>query len=302
MNRTRRRREARRFADLLELVVVRVRCGKTLRQAVHGLPAAVPEGPLLEAWRGVREAVEEGRIGTEAAVGALLQRLQLEERAESLLERATAPVSGQARLAAALTVLFLAAAFLLFPPALRPGPSTLAASALLAGAGFGLQRLLLARSRRALWMSDWVRLLGLWKSRLAWGSTSAGALEALRSEKLFEPLPAPLREGLESLAGCLRDGSEHFEIAEVSEGEPAARFAREQLEALARLALEGLPLAELLSSFADSAEARFRRQAEETAERLKTQALAPLLLCHFPSFAVLWMAPLLGGLVGLDGG
>lgn len=299
MNRARRRREVQRFSDHLEIILVRVRCGQTLRQAVQGLPNAVPAGPLYDAWRSVGHAVNEGRLGAEPAITSLLQRIRLEERAETFLDRATAPVSGQAKLVGGLSVLFLAAALFLFPPILRPGLGTLAASFIFGAAGFGFQRWLLQRARRGLWLADWVRVLGLWRSRLSWGSTPGQALDALSRDGQIAPLPKPLRERVEGLLQSLRAGASESEALCSKPTNPAETYACEQIDALARLAMDGLPLTELLTSFVESTESRFRNQAEEVGERLKAQALAPLLICHFPSFGILWMGPLLGSLLAL---
>jgi|GEM_PF-2236059 len=292
------RRDVQRFADLLEIVLVRIRCGRTLRQAVQGLPDAVPQSQR-EAWHCVRHSVDEGRLGAEAGVSGLLQRIRLEERAQGFLDRATGPVSGQAKLIAGLTLLFLGAAYALFPAGLRPGFLTLGASGGFAAVGFVAQHFLLKRARRGLWMADWVRVLALWKSRLAWGSTPAHALNVLEQEGHLRALPECLQGRLQNLLAALRRGVDAAETCVDVPHSPAETYACEQLEALGRLALEGMPLTELLSTLAESTEARFRLQAEETAEQLKAQALAPLLLFHFPSFAILWMGPLLGSLLGL---
>ncbi len=103
----------------------------------------------------------------------------------------------------------------------------------------------------------------------------------------------------QALAGAMDAAQRGLRLADALDTAGAALGpgARPLLGALATSERYGAPLGPSLDRLAGEARADRRRRAEERARRVPVLLLFPLVLCVLPAFALLTVAPLLGGAI-----
>ncbi|MBS1985009.1 MAG: hypothetical protein JST16_12640 [Bdellovibrionales bacterium] len=281
--------------DALELVLLRVRCGETLSQALHALPELRAPRELCRLWVRLRDRMLDGGIPTEGTLESLLQHLILKQRIGNLLAQKTLNARLQAQVIAGLGVLVGIVAYCLFPEELQPPPLLLLGSAALLAAGTLWIFRLIHRTESTLWFADWLVLLSRLKSALAWGQALGPALEGALVDHPPASFPPRVQAALaQTLQACRQFEAAPSEIFAAHPADSAEVIrALGQLQRLHDLHFRGQPLSETLRTLVERALDGLERKLTREAEKLSFKLLLPLFTCHLPALGALLVGPLI---------
>lgn len=286
------------FADGIDLALMRVRCGKTLRQALVNLPEVKVAPAVAKEWAELRNRILSGDLPAEKGLESFVESLRLRERVTQLIQEKTLAPKLQAYVIAGLSCLLFVVSKFLFPATLRPKFGLCVVALGLIFFSFLWIGKLRRNFERNLWFADWLVFLQRLESSLSWGQTftaSMGAIEA----SLWTRWPASLGADL----GRLREASLRALPYRPSAGDAPSRDAEltkahDQLDWIADLYRKGQPMTEILRKFVTLSFEGFERRTAMRAHRLSLELLLPLFVCSLPAFLLLLFGPLLGFLAG----
>lgn len=280
--------------DALEQVLIRVRCGNTLTQAVSDMPSIEAEERWCYQWKDLRDRILNGEIAAES-IEALIAHLRLVSKIESLKIQKTQGPRMQARLIIALAIGFALISSFLFPPDMRPSGIMILTSWGLIALGHAWMRRELGRSGRIFWFADWLGFLAHLSAAVAWGQTLGSALQKTLEGHLHDSWPADLKRTTLLFFDACRNFEplppETWRIPALCSREE--RLAREQLRWIYELQSRGQPLAGTLDSFVKNSMEGLERRLTIEAEKLSLKLLAPLFLTYLPSFLLTLFGPII---------
>lgn len=130
--------------------------------------------------------------------------------------------------------------------------------------------------------------------RLLAGALGAGGAPTEAVEVVAAALPGPAADRLAAVAARLRLGADPVGVWQALAQEPAlAPLGR----TLARTYVSGAPVVASVERLADELARSARADVEDRARRVGVKAAVPLGLCLLPSFVLVGIVPLVGGLV-----
>lgn len=279
--------------DALERLRLRLQCGHALTQALSRLPDIKAPIDVCQEWSELRELMASGKVSAAGAVTSFIKTLRLKTELRQLVHQKSFGARAQGVLISVLAMMFLLAAYFLFPATVQPSAELSVIAAALVGIGAVWMQLLLRRFEHALWFADWVLFLARLASALKWGHMLAPALEMSQASRTGKDWPPVVQTRLECLQTRLRAHHPINDPDILSNTEKYERKALEHLEWLETSFVAGQPLSELLEAFTSSALDSFKHDLNVRAEKLGLYMLAPLFVCDLPAFLLLLLGPLL---------
>jgi hypothetical protein len=285
----------------LEVLLIRLRIGHTLRRAVEGLPPLRSNKVAQKSWERLFHAIEEGRLSAEKSVHGFLKDLEIQDRIRGLIREKLYMPRLQSKLIAILCGLLMLAlsVFMRAELGLEARGTSAMGALTLVFLSFVTTEILLKRAQRPwIFFVSWISFLSALKSLLEWGQTLGPALEqALASHPLREA-PANVTTRLEQLRQLSVQGLE----VETQAPERAPTKARswefegalEHLKWIEQLYNQGEPLTPLLEALMPSLFEAFERHIKCEAEKLGMRALVPLFIFNIPAFFWMLLSPLYG--------
>lgn len=290
-----KRKDLDSLLDAIDHVLVRIRCGNTLLQAVEGMPPLKADAQICSEWCALRDRILNGEIPAES-LASFVQHLRLVSRIDGLLEQKTQGPRIQGQVITVIAFLFAIVSRVLFPEEIRPSWTLTLISWTLLGAGAYWVKTELRRASAGLWMADWLAFLARLSAALSWGQTLGPALVHALEDRPPKSWPNSLQTVLQKFTEACR----HYEDLPVSTWELGFRDtsseivqATEQLRWIHELHQKGQPLVETLDSFVEHALEGLERRLSIAAEKLTVRLLIPLFVCYLPAFLITLFSPIL---------
>ncbi len=292
------------LTETLEIVLIRLRSGQTLRQSLSGLPDIESSRQIAKRWVNLRDQIFEGQTPALKSVEHFQQALVMEEHLKNELKSASQNPKMQSYIMIALCVCFLLYALCFFPIILRPGTGELSLCLGLIFIGIVWISLYLKKLKSQFWFIHWLELLNRLNCDLHCGQSLGPALNQKTQEAVFDHLPIPLKsyllQCLDHIKRC-----EHLELETFIAKTPSFHSNIDVIESITQWNylmqnyLQGHSLTECLDFFIESSHKRYLNRMKSLSQKLKFQLMLPLFFCFLPSFLVLLFGPILRQLMHL---
>jgi hypothetical protein len=275
--------------DALDIVLLRVESGQTLRTALDDAPRFRCSREWAERWIEVRRRIQNGEGSTLEALAQFRKSVDLELRVSRLVAKRSLLPIAQAGAVGLSALLFLVATQTLFGDIFRLLASELFCVLGLMGVGvFWISRLMRAY-RKELWFLEWLDFISGLASRVSWGQSLLVAwqqcLACVRKNQ-------ELKNFLESSYG-LAQNYEPLPTHKTNERDRRLLHCQTRWAQVHRLFIANERVLPLLQKELDRAFESFQDDLEKNAELLGVKLMLPLFGCFAPAYLLMLLAPLI---------
>ncbi len=275
--------------DALDIVLLRVESGQTLRTALDDAPRFRCSREWAERWIEVRRRIQNGEGSALEALAQFRKSVDLELRVSRLVAKRSLLPIAQAGAVGLSALLFLVATQTLFGDIFRLLASELFCVLGLMGLGvFWISRLMRAY-RKELWFLEWLDFISGLASRVSWGQSLLVAWQqGLASVRKNQEL----KNFLESSYG-LAQNYEPLPIHKTNQRDRRLLHCQTRWAQVHRLFIANERVLPLLQKELDRAFESFQDDLEKNAELLGVKLMLPLFGCFAPAYLLMLLAPLI---------
>ena len=275
--------------DALDIILLRVESGQTLRTALNDAPRFRCAREWAERWIEVRRRIQNGEGSTLEALAQFRKSVDLELRVRRLVAKRSILPLAQAGAVGLTALLFLVATQSFFADIFRLLPLELACVLGLMGIGiFWISRLMIAYQKE-LWFLEWLDFMSALASRVSWGQSLLVAWRQGLSTIRKNPA---LRTFLQTSYG-LAQNYEPLPISKTPERDRRLLHCQTRWAQVHRLFIANERVLPILQKELDQAFDSFRDDLEKNAELLGVKLMLPLFGCFAPAYLLMLLAPLI---------